>query len=76
MKQPQGANMRALFGWMQTSKALNSLRNNRKDQDAIEDEKKIVAFTEQQMSKTNVQNFKQSEQTEDYVTKMMKDLKV
>lgn len=76
MKQPQGSNMRALFGWMQTSKALNSLRNNRKDQDAIEDEKKIVSFTEQQMSKTNMQNFKQGEQTEEYVTKMMEELKV
>lgn len=76
MKQPQGANMRALFGWMQTSKALNLLRNYKKDSEAIEDEKKIVAFTEQQMSKTNVQNFKQSEGTEDYVTRMMEELKV
>merc|ERR1711981_1048243 len=66
MKSTQGANMRALFGWMQASKALNTLRNAKKEQVAIEDEKKIASFTEQQMSKSNIGRFMNSNQTNDY----------
>lgn len=76
MKSSQGANMRALFGWMQASKSLNTLRNAKKEQTAIEDEKKIVSFTELQMSKSNIDNFTNSAETNGYMANMMAALQI
>lgn len=73
LKAKEGTNMRSLFGWMQCSRALNTLRNAKKELQAIEDEKKIVEFA---MTKSDITSMRNSQQTNKYMQQMFAQLNI
>jgi len=73
LKATEGTNMRSLFGWMQCSRALNAIRNPRKELQAVEDEKKIVQFA---LSKSDLESMQNNTHTDRYITKMLEQLNI
>lgn len=75
IKTENGANLKALFGWLQASTALLSIRNAKKQTKEIKDDQAIIEYASKCVSKESIQG-RAGQLTEDYLTNTLKNLEI